>query len=251
MGGGRTTRHRRFIASDESGQVFMVSKQGKLLDGWSPKVLQDQLLFAPGHLRVRNKDCIIAIQENGMVHIMNRRGDDYPGFPLDMRGSTAGPLFIEPGTDFGNTFFTGVTSNGLVVKFDLNGKIKEEQQLVKPTKDTYYQLCMDLLKRHFIIKRQNANRLGILNRKGEVLFEKDYLSTANLSVQYYLLSNNHSVYAVTDHVQQFTYFYNENGDLINASPIESNSEVAMLYFKNQKQHQIYSVYDNKFALIAF
>ncbi|GJM27617.1 MAG: hypothetical protein DHS20C17_02520 [Cyclobacteriaceae bacterium] len=241
----------RFIASDESGQVFMLDKQGKLLEGWNPKVLQDQLLFAPQHIRIRNKDCIIAIQENGMVNVMNRRGDAYSGFPLDMGGATSGPLFIQTGTDFSNTVFTGVTSNGLIVKFDLNGKVAGKQQLVKPTRDTYYQLCMDPMMRYFIIKRQNANRLGILNRKGEILFEKDYLSTSDLKVQYYLLSNNHSVYAVTDPVQQFTYFYNEDGTLINASPIESNSEIAMLYFENQNQHQVYSVYDNKFALVAF
>ncbi len=241
----------RFIASDESGHLFMYNKQGELLDGWNPKVLQDQLVEAPQHIRVRGKDCIIAIQENGLVHIMNRRGNPYPGFPVELSGSVEGPLFIEQGTDFSNTMFTSVTRNGLIVKFDLNGKVIEREQLLRPTTDTYFQLCMDPLKRHFVIKRQNANRLGILNRRGEVMFEKDYLSTANLAVQYYLLANNHSIYAVTDPVQHFTYFYDQDGELINATPIESTHEIAMLYFENQRQHQIYSVYDNRFALLSF
>jgi len=241
----------RFVASDESGQIFMYDKQGGLLEGWNPKVLHDQLLFAPQHIRVRDKDCIIAVQENGQVHIMNRRGDSYPGFPLDLTGSIEGPLFISPGTDFGTTQFTALTRDGLIIKFDLNGKVTDRQQLLKPTSDTYFELCMDPLERHYVIKRQNANRLGILNRQGEVLFEKDYLSTANLIVQYYLLNNSHSVYAVTDPVQQFTYFYRQDGNLINLSPIESTTEIAMLYYENQRQHQIYSVYDNKFALLSF
>jgi hypothetical protein len=241
----------RFIASDESGQVFMYNKQGELLDGWNPRVMQDQLLFAPRHIRVRGKDCIIAVQENGQVHVMNRRGNNYPGFPLDLQGSIEGELFISQGTDFSNTLFTAVTRSGLIIKFDLNGKITDRQQLLKPTSDTYFELCLDPLERYYVIKRQNANRLGILNRKGEVLFEKDYLSKADLIVQYYLLENNHSIYAVTDPVQQFTYFYNQDGSLINSSPIESNTEIAMLYYENQQQHQIYSVYDNKFALRSF
>lgn len=241
----------RFIASDESGQIFMLDKQGKLLEGWDPKVLQDQLVFAPQHIRIRNKDCIITIQENGVIHIMNRKGELYPGFPVDLGGATSGPLFIQSGTDFSNTLFTGVTTQGQIVSFDLNGKIHQKQQLVRPTTDTYYQLCTDPLKTHFVIKRQNANRMGVLNRKGEILFEKDYLSTADLKLQYYLLSNNRSIYAVSDPVQQFTYFYNQEGLLINSSPVESNGEIAMLYFESQKQHQIYSVYDNKFSILNF
>ncbi len=241
----------RLIASDESGQVFMFDKEGRLLEGWNPKVLQDQLLYAPQHIRIRGKDCIIAVQENGIIHIMNRRGESYPGFPLDLKGPTKGPLFIEGGADFSKTQFTAITTQGLIVKFNLNGVVQEKQQLVKPSKDTQYQLCVDPLKRHFVIKRQNANRLGILNNKGEVIFEKDYLSSANLVVQYYLFGNDHSIYAVTDPVQQFTYFYHQEGVLITSSPIESSSEIALLYFENQKQHHIYSVYDSQYALLSF
>lgn len=241
----------RIIASDESGHIFMFDKAGKLLDGWNPKVLEDQLLFAPQHLRVRGKDCIIAVQENGLVHVMNRRGNPYPGFPLDLTGPTQGPLYIEEGTDFDKTLFTAVTTQGLIIKFNLNGAIQGKQQLVKPSIDTNYQLCLDPLLRHYVIKRQNANRLGILNRKGEVLFEKDYLSSSNLVVQYYLLGNDHSIYAVTDPVQQFTYIYNQDGLLINSSPIESSNEIALLYFETLQQHNVYSVYGNQYALFSF
>jgi hypothetical protein len=241
----------RLIASDESGHVYMFDKQGKLLDGWNPKILQDQLLLAPQHIRVRGKDCIIAVQENGVIHVMNRRGNPYPGFPFDLGGSTAGPLFIDQGTNFENTSFTAITTQGQIFKFDLHGKVQEKRQLVKPSVDTRYQLCIEPLNRHYIIKRQNANRLGVLNRKGDVVFEKDYLSTADLRLQYYLLGNDHSIYAVSDPVQQFTYFYNQDGILVNSSPIESTGEIALLYFENQRQHNIYSVYDNMYALQSF
>ncbi len=241
----------RLIASNESGQIYMFDKAGKLLEGWNPKVLQDQLLFAPQHIRIRGKDCIIGVQENGIVYIMNRRGNTYPGFPLDLKGPIQGPLFIEEGTDFAKTIFTAITVRGLIIKFNLKGVIQGKQQLVRPSKDTHYQLCADPLNRHFIIKRQNANRLGILNSKGEVILEKDYLSSANLVVQYYLFGSDHSIYAVTDPVQQFTYFYNQDGILVNSSPIESSAEIAMLYFEHQKQHNVYSVYESQYALISF
>jgi hypothetical protein len=241
----------RLIANDESGQIYMFDKEGNLLEGWNPKILQDQLVFAPRHIRIRGKDCIIAVQENGMIYIMNRRGNPYPGFPLDLTGPTQGPLFIKEGTDFAETQFTAITTQGLIVKFNLNGEVQSKKQLVKPSRDTHYQLCVDPIQRHYVIKRQNANRLGILNSKGEVIIEKDYLSSANLVVQYYLLGNDHSIYAVTDPVQQFTYFYNQDGILISSSPIESSGEIALMYFENQKQHNVYSVYDSQYALLSF
>jgi hypothetical protein len=241
----------RLIASDESGQVFMFDKQGKLLDGWNPKGLDDQLIEAPRHIRIRGKDCIIALQENGLIHIMNRRGNPYPGFPLNLNQSMSGPLYFEQGTDFSKTYFTAVTNQGQIIRFNLNGKIVEKNQLVKPTVDTRYQICVDPLGRHFVIKRQNSNRLGILNKKGEVIFEKDFLTASDLLVQYYLLGNNHSIYAVSDAVQQFTYFYDQDGVLVNASPIESSGEIALIYFENLGQHNIYSVYNNQYALQSF
>ncbi len=241
----------RFIASDENGQIYMFDKEGKLLEGWNPKILQDQLLYAPQHLRIRGKDCIIAIQENGIIYILNRRGSPYPGFPLDLKGPIRGPLFIEEGADFTKTQFTAITTQGLIIKFNLNGIVQGKQQLVKPSRDTQYQLCVDPSKRHYVIMRQNANRLGILNSKGEVILEKDYLSSANLVVQYYLLGNDHSIFAVTDPVQQFTYFYRQDGILVNSSPIESSGEIALLYYENQNQHHIYSVYESQYALLSF
>jgi len=241
----------RLIANDESGQIFMYNKEGKLLEGWNPKLLQDQLIIAPQHIRIRGKDCIIAVQENGIIHVLNRRGNAYPGFPLDLSGPTQGPLFIEEGTNFKGTNFTAITTQGMILKFDLDGLIKTKKQLVKPNKDTHYQLCIDPTNRHYVIKRQNANRLGILNSNGELIFEKDYLSSANLVVQYYQLGNDHSIYAITDPVQQFTYFYDQDGILVTSSPIESSSEVALKYIENQKQHHVYSVYDSQYALLSF
>lgn len=241
----------RIIASDDNGQIYMMDKTGKLLEGWGPKVMEDQLLIAPQHIRVRGKDCIIAIQKNGMIQVMNRRGNSYPGFPLDLKGATQSPLYMEIGTDFSKTYFTTINNSGLIIKFNLEGSIIQRQQLVKPSRDTQYKLCVDALSKNYVISRQNANRLGILNRKGEVILEKDYLTSGRLNVQYYLFANFRSVFAVTDPVQQFTYFYNQLGVLVNAVPIENSQDVGIIYFEGQQKHHVYNVYDRKFSILSF
>ncbi len=241
----------RIISSDDNGQIFMMDKQGKLLEGWNPKVMEDQLLTAPQHIRVRGKDCIIAVQQNGVVHIMNRRGESYPGFPIDLKGPTQSPLFMEIGTDFAKTYFTTITTSGLIMRFNLEGSVVQRQQLLKPSSDTRYKLCIDALRKNYVISRQNANRLGILNRKGEVILEKDYLTSGALNVQYYKFGNDHSIYSVTDPIQQFTYFYNQDGALVNAMPIENAREVGVVYFENQQKHHVYNVYERRFSILSF
>ncbi len=245
------SKNYRLIASDDNGQIYMLDKQGKLLEGWNPKRMDDQLLTAPQHIRVRGRDCIIAVQENGMIHVMNRRGRNYSGFPLDLKGPTRSPLFIEIGTGFNSTYITTINSGGTIIKFNLEGGIVDRKQLVKPSGDTQYQLHIDPLSRNYVISRQNANRLALLDRSGNLLFEKDYLSSAILGVQYYLFSDNRNLYAVTDPVQQFTYFYRDNGILVNSMPIENSLPVSMLYFESQQKHQVYSAYDHQFSIYNF
>ena len=245
------SKNYRIISSDDNGQIFMMDKQGKLLEGWDPKIMDDQLIAAPQHIRVRGKDCIIAVQKNGVIQIMNRRGQPYPGFPLDLKGPTQSGLFMEIGTNFQNTYFTTISTSGLILKFNLEGTVLQRQQLLKPSRDTRYQLCVDALKKNYVISRQNANRLGILNRKGEVILEKDYLTSGSLKVQYYKFANDHSIFAVSDPIQQFTYFYTDEGILVNAMPIENARDVGILYFENQQKHHVYNVYDRKFSILSF
>jgi len=245
------SKNYRIAATDDNGQIFLMDKSGKLLEGWSPKVMDDQLIEAPRHIRVRGKDCIIAVQRNGMVHIMNRRGQNYPGFPLDLKGPTHNPLYMEIGTSFANTYFTTINNGGLIMKFNLEGAITQREQLLKPSRDTQYRLCIDPLSKNYVISRQNANRLGILNRNGEVILEKDYLTSSLLNVQYYIFASNRNLYAVTDPVQQFTYFYDDKGVLINSMPIENGQDVGVIYFESQRKHNVYHVYDKKFSIASF
>ena len=44
--------------------------------------MKDQLVQEPLHVRVRGKDYIIILLKNGTLYLKNRKGADYPGFPI-------------------------------------------------------------------------------------------------------------------------------------------------------------------------
>lgn len=241
----------RFLISDNQGNIYMYDKEGKNLEGWTPRKMDFKLSSAPGHLRVRGKDFIYAVQENGVVKVMTRRGEMYPGFPLRLEDKIKSPLFIEIGANTAQTKLTTITENGLLVQFNLEGKVLSREQLYKPSAVTTFRLVPGTLNRGYVILRQDMRRVAVLGRKGEVMFEKDYLSSEEMKAQYYYYGAENIKIAITDPIQSFTYIYDITGNLISGQPIESDDEIGLLYYEGNNNFRLYSVYGRKFSLGSF
>ncbi|MDH5604904.1 MAG: hypothetical protein OEY51_13230, partial [Cyclobacteriaceae bacterium] len=78
------SKNYRFLLSDIRGNLYMYDTKGVNLEGWQPNILNGKLAITPFHLRVRGKDCIVVVQENGHVNVLSRRGEMLKGFPLDL-----------------------------------------------------------------------------------------------------------------------------------------------------------------------
>ncbi len=241
----------RFLVSDYFGNVYMFDKSGKNLDGWQPRKLPKRLAIAPFHIRIRKKDCIIAMQEDGTVNVMNRRGHMLKGFPFELKSKTANPIFVQAGTSFSTTKFTTVTNNGQLVQFNLLGSVTKRKQLFRPSKDAVYKMAIDALGRTFVILRQEENRVSVLDHNGEVIFEKDYVSSGKMGIQYYNFGRGEEVFILTDKEQEFTYMYDAEGNLINYQPIESGFEIGLMYFEKQHKYDVYKNYENTFSILAY
>ena len=241
----------RFLVSDARGNIYMYDKEGKNLEGWTPRNMDARLSSAPGHLRVRGKDYIYGVQEDGSVKVLNRRGEMYPGFPLKLEDKITSPLFIEIGSNSAQTKLTTITENGLLVQFNLEGKVLSREQLYKPSAMTTFRLVPGALNRGYVILRQDMRRVAILGRKGEVMFEKDYLSSEEMKAQYYYYSAENIKIAITDPIQSFTYIYDIAGNLISGQPVESDDEIGLLYYEGNNDFRLYSVYGRKFSLGSF
>ena len=205
------------------------------------------------HIKVAGKDCIIAVQENGIVSIMNRRGEMRNGFPLDLKDHTISPLYIKKGLDFSNTYFTTVTKNGFFVKFNLKGEIMLRQQVTKEIKgieeirqkkETTFELCIDALKKDWIIVMQHNNKLVLFDKKLDLIFEKLYPirpSGSKLAVQYYNFGADNKIYVIHDKTEGKTYIYDHSGDNILDQPLKSSNLIALMYFRSSKSYKLYMV----------
>lgn len=245
------SKNYRFALADDQGSIYLVDKHGKILEGWNPKKLQGELSEAPFHVRIRGKDYIVVVQKRGIVHLFSRRGEYYPNFPINLEERISGRIFLQKGSDMAGSILTLVTENGQLIKINLEGKIITKENLYRPTRESKFYVVPEAQNKSFIIVREGLNRVSILNEKGDRRFEKDYLSIDPLKIQYYNFGLGKEIIAITDQEQQFTYLYNESGDLINNRPINSAEPVAILYFNSTKQFHIFKIYNNTLSSLTF
>ncbi len=246
----------RFLVSDGQGGQWMFNPDRENLEGWNPRGLGSPPASAPFHVRVRGKDYLIAIGQDGTVYAMNRRGEDYPGFPLILGKPCHSPTFVRLGSTPDETILTLVTDGGELIRFNLRGAITERTQLYRPSADAHFTLCEDALGKTFVLLRQDARSLGVLNQQGVLLFEKDFfspsaLASGRLAAQYYNFGAGEEVYAITDQIQEFTYLFDEQGQLINGRPVESDFAIGLIRSDDTPPYRLYRNFENEFAILTF
>lgn len=243
------SKNYRLLTANERGDIYLFSKTGKLLDGWMPNAQGGALVSTPFHIRVRKKDCFVTVRTDGTVQLINRRGELMNGFPLELEGRLNAGVNVKIGSDENTTIFSTITKSGLLIKFNMLGRIVETNQLYKPNKDSDFKIVSDALNKSYIVVRKDLNRVVVLNETGQELFAKDYLDAQEMLIQYYDFSASNKLYAITDKSQGFTYLYDKAGKLINARPINSDHEVGIIFSEVRDYLKIYSTAENQFRIL--
>lgn len=243
------SKNYRFLAASQMGEIYLTNVEGKLLGDWSPLTLGDQLASMPQHIRIRSKDFMVALQQNGNVNVMSRNGQMKPNFPVGLDDRLTDNLYFELGNTYEQSRIVTLTSGGKLVSISFNGKIEDQVQMYKPTKETIFKIIPEASNRNYIIARQDLNRVSILNAKGELIFDKDYLSQQEMYIQYYRFATEKELIAITDLAQQFTYLYTMDGTLINNQPIESDAKLGIIYYAKDNAIHIYKNNESTFQVL--
>ena len=213
----------RFLMADKSGRLWMYDKEFQNLEGWRPKNVENGLLTAARHHRIRGKDYILALRKDGWVHLINRRGENVKGFPLNLDARLDGEYFINIGNSPATTNFTCISKDGFRIKFNLEGKILSKETLVKPSFETQFSLIAEQKGKSYVIKRQDARRLSVLNEDGVELFNNDFVGLNPVKINYYDFGAGKIYFTVTDVEQEASFIYDGKGNLLTKTPIEGRA----------------------------
>ncbi len=241
----------RFMITSASGEVSLFDKAGKVLDGWSKRSFGGKQLYRPFHERVRGKDCFVFVTENGTVELVNRKGERFNGFPVQLNVGLQGQPHFVRGKSFTTSEVQLIAGNGEFYSVKLDGKSKKLRQFVHTSENSTFSMIEDVSGSKCLVIRQGGNRMELLDTDEKLLLAKDYMSNQEKRVQFYNLDNGDFYIAVNDIDQEFTYIYDKSGKLINKAPLNSKDEIAMMLFSRQDQMKVYTVFKNQLNIYNF
>jgi hypothetical protein len=228
-----------------------LEKNGDQLEGWSPKAMGSTLLNAPEHVRIRGRDCFVIVQSNGIVNLVNRKGDQYAGFPVNLTKRLSGDYFIKQGQSFGESNIQVVSEDGELITVDFNAVIKSRNQLLKPTVQSRFIGIRDKLNTRLLVIRKDDDRLTFFDEKGAKKFEKEIPSVGQLAYEYYNFRNDSELYVIQNLTNGDLSVLNDQGENKLVKSGFTKNPIGIFYFQNRREYELLVNFDNQMAIYTF
>jgi len=246
----QSQQYRVFISS-RYGPVFAADLGQKFLEGWNPWNNKTPLSFAPRHIRIGEKDLILLLDLTGRLMVTNRKAEMQPGFPLFLSGRIEQPLFIEPGLGLKNSYVYSLSELGLMEKVSLEGKAVSSIQLMRPEKETRFQLCPDQKQKTFSVARITGRKVTVFDQSYRPVFDFE-AAGSQLQVQHFQFGASNKVYAVLDREKKTCYLLDETGNAISATPLEATQPIDIVRKPGTaNQFLLISIFENRVTLLEF
>ncbi|WP_396633475.1 ribonuclease HII [Maribacter sp. R86514] len=212
----------RFVVT-QGKKVFMFNSKGDIVKGFTYNTAEANILDAPQHFRIGNKDYLVFKLENGQLKITNRVGKTR----INIKDKFS---FSENEIRLYQNKFTFTSNNGILYQVDSQGKISSSN--LNLAKDH----GMDATSRTLAI--MNDNILKIRNKKIEL-----ELGVYTKPTIFYL---NDKIYvSVTDIQNQKIYLFDSQAEPIPSFPVFGSSAIDMADMNlNKKVEFVYKDQDN-------
>ena len=208
------------------GNLWLLDKTGKALEGWSPLQLGETVIGEPFHFRVPGKgDFMIAQGKSGKIHFFNRRGEKQPGSPLDLGKEINSPVKLIVGN---SPILSAISTGGELVNGSFSGEIMYRNQLEKSNRDDRFELISDQKGNSSLILIKQFNKTLVLNDKEESLMTLP-LAGEKAWFGYFDFGSTRKILAVTDAEQGFGYLYDLSGTMLTNAPLESDGEIQITH----------------------
>ena len=230
----------RIISSHRNGEIYFYDKNGKTLNGWNPILMEDELVQAPIHTRVRGKDYIIILQKNGDIYVKNRRGINYKGFPVKLDSDLTNKIHLQSSSNSAQSLLEILSDDGKLYKINLEGKIISSKDQYRNEKDAKFKMIQEASgKSPAIISYDNYN---LFKDEKNINFK----NIEKLKFQFYNLSKNENFLVLTDTTIKKSYFLDKNLNYY-VNPISNQNEVSILDYGNSII--IYKTLNNSLSMI--
>ena len=195
-------RKYRFLAT-QTDEVFMYDKTGKSVKGFDLRKTNSEILIAPKHLRITNKDYIVFPEKSGKLNILSRQGEHRVKVKESIDFSE------NEWYEFENDFVS-TNAEGNLIKVTQNGSINTEKT--------------DFSENHSIVARPNllvSLSENILKIKGKEISLDYGLYTAP---EIFYVNNKYYI-SLTDLQTQKIFVFDSNAELLTGFPVYGTSGI--------------------------
>lgn len=235
------TRDYRYFLATQSGNLWLLDRNGKDLEGWNPMKLGEKSILAPAHVRVPGKgDYMIAQTEKGKVYFHNRRGEKQAGSPLTLGNDFVSPVKITSGSGGNSLKISAISKTGELIHASFGGEITYRNQLVKPDRETKFELLADPSGHSQVILSRQFSKTQVFDDQERELFTLAQAGE-DLVFGYYDFGSNRKILAVTDPEQGFGYLYDLKGNMLTTTPLESEGAIQISHKPTKSQYLIRTV----------
>ena len=194
---------------------------------------------------------MLICKEDGIVDILNRQGISYPGIPMNFEKDIDDQYILKPGTSFNKSSLTLIAKDGEIISVNLRGKFLKRDQLILGSQSSEYSFVKDVSSNKYIIAVVDERKISILSSDGNKKFEKDYINNGDLRIQYYNFGPGNELVIITDQLQEFSYLYDGDGNLINSIPLENSHELSVLYSRSRNEYEVFTSFHNRLDKYRF
>jgi len=237
------TKRYRYLVTANRGEIYLFDKEVKLLDNWSPLNIDAMLASTPYHSRIGGKDFFVVVENTNKIHLLNRRGQAYPGFPVNLSQRIAGDHYFKKSPSLSISELVVVSADGLQTRVSLLGKQLGQKQFLKESNNDTYQLVSDVLGNGYLVIRNGEMKTVILDEEGGELFDLPLLSN-DVVFSYYKLSGNSSALMAWDTKSKKVSLYDMAGNRISET-LDSSQKPSLLYFSREGNYQLFTIFNNE------
>lgn len=229
-------REYRYFISTEQGNLWLLDKSGKALEGWNPLALGETSIGPPFHLRVSGKgDFMVALGSSGKIHLFNRRGEIQAGSPVVLKEKLRSPLVINKSTTPPTLY--AISDGGEVSTITFSGETLKTSQFLKTNRDDRFTYLPDQKGTSFLILLQQFNKIQFLSEHEKSLLTVP-ISGGKARVGYFNFGPDRKLIAVTDLEKKMGYLYDLSGNLVISSPMPSEGEIQLSHRAELSQYFI-------------
>ena len=238
------TRDYRYFIDNIQGELYLTNSKGKTLGAWTPnKSTRGKLVSPPQHVRIKEKDYMVALEVSGNLNVFRRNASIVPHFPIKLKSKAQTELFIEKGNDFSNTYFSFIDSENKLLKYNLFGKQVVAKQLNSGLQNL--SITSILGTNSYLIIGWNENSSFIYNNEGKLLAMVP-LTFNNQLIQAYSLEGKKILF-FTDLQSKQIKAYTSNGLEKPQLAIESSNGLAILKL-NGKKIKVFTTFENEIRI---